>query len=149
VLHYFLFKVMKPEDAKMKIGPGELRFNTSRSSGPGGQNVNKVNTKVELRFNVKNSPSLSEEEKIIISEKLKNRISSEGDLIIVSQSERTQTGNKGKVLEIFFRLIASALTRKPTRRATKPTNTSKAERLKSKKIRSGIKKQRQIPDKES
>lgn len=125
-----------------KIDKKELRYLTSRSSGPGGQNVNKVNTKVELRFDVRGSASLNDEEKELILVRLKNRITSGGELVITSQTERTQSGNKAKVLSSFYKLIASALTIKPFRKATGPTKASRTERLKSKKLRGEIKKQR-------
>jgi ribosome-associated protein len=120
----------------------ELIFTTSRSSGPGGQNVNKVSTKVELRFNILKSLSLSESEKIIITAKLKKKINRAGDLIIVSQSERTQLRNKKKVIEKFYNLLSKALFIKPIRIKTKPTAGSKEKRLEVKKRRSVIKRSR-------
>ena len=133
---------MTPEEIKSRILPGEVKFSTSRSGGPGGQNVNKVNTKVELRFNVMKSLFLSdiEKDKILIS--LKKRINSEGELFITSQSERTQLLNKKKAEEKFFKLLASALTEKKKRKSTKPTRASKEERLDAKKKRSSTKKLR-------
>jgi ribosome-associated protein len=137
-----MLNTMKPEELKERIPESELRFSASRSGGPGGQNVNKVNTKVELRFHILNSLSLTETEKEKILTALKNRINSEGELLIVSQSGRTQILNKKKAEEKFFALLASALTVKPERRATSPTGASKAERLKKKKKRGIIKKLR-------
>lgn len=114
----------------------ELSFKASRSSGSGGQNVNKVSTKVELRFNVEESLLFTENEKDRILTKLKNRISSDGILIISSDSERTQLRNKKKAIEIFFDLLEKAL-RKPKKRIkTKPSKASKEKRLKEKKIQS-------------
>ena len=114
----------------------ELSFKASRSSGSGGQNVNKVSTKIELRFDVDSSLLLTDNEKDRIKIKLKNRISSENILIITSDSERTQLGNKKKAIEIFFDLLEKAL-RKPKKRIkTKPTKASKEKRLKKKKIQS-------------
>jgi ribosome-associated protein len=112
----------------------EFVFNTSRSSGAGGQNVNKVNTKVELRFDVLGSHLLTEEERKILLEKLKNRITDEGELFIVSQSERTQLRNKEKVIEKFYTLLVKALTPVKKRRPTKPTKSSKERRLTGKRI---------------
>ncbi|MBG0858671.1 MAG: aminoacyl-tRNA hydrolase [Bacteroidales bacterium] len=133
---------MKPEELKERIPGSELRFSASRSGGPGGQNVNKVNTKVELRFNVNNSTYLTEPEKEKILYALKNRITAEGDLLIVSQSERTQQGNRKRSEEKFFKLLASVLTINPERKATAPTKASRIERLGEKKQRSMIKKLR-------
>jgi len=124
----------------------EFTFSASRSSGPGGQNVNKVNTRVELRFTVNNSASLSEEEKARIFLKLANRINSEGELLLTSDSERTQLGNKQKTIERFFMLVEKALTIQPKRIKTKPTAASKLKRLYSKKINSLKKQYRKAPD---
>ena len=121
----------------------ELNFKSTRSSGSGGQNVNKVSTKVELRFDIDQSKILTEDEKIRIKQKLKNRISSENILILVSESERTQLGNKRKVIENFIKLIEKALQVDKPREKTKPTNLSKEKRLKEKRIKSEKKQLRQ------
>jgi len=110
----------------------ELHFSASRSSGPGGQNVNKVNTKVELRFHVASSTLLSDEEKILLIEKLLKKINSEGELILVSQTERSQMKNKEKVIEKFYSLLTRALTPRKKRKPTKPSQASKEERLEEK-----------------
>jgi ribosome-associated protein len=133
---------MTPEELINRINPAEFRFSASRSSGPGGQNVNKVNTRVELRFNIFNSPSLNGEEKALASAVLKNKINSEGDLLIVSQSERTQLQNKKKTEETFYRLVARALTPKTERKPTKPTAASRVRRIEQKKKRSLVKSMR-------
>lgn len=111
----------------------EFVYSASRSSGPGGQNVNKVNTRVELRFSVDNSQFLSAFEKSKIQFNLKNRINSEGELILVSQVERSQWRNKEVVTEKFFKLIDKVLTPTKKRIKTKPTKSSKLKRLESKK----------------
>ncbi len=112
----------------------EFIFNASRSSGPGGQNVNKVNTKVELRFNIPESSLLSAEEKEILLNLLKKKISSDGFLIIVSQSERSQLKNKEKTIEKFYTLLKKSLTPKKKRKPTKPGTAAKEKRLEEKRI---------------
>jgi ribosome-associated protein len=115
---------------------GEMQFSASRSSGAGGQNVNKVNTKVELRFNVMNSQLLNESEKQIITEKLANQINQEGELLLVSQTERSQLKNKEEVILRFYALLTKALTPRKKRRPTKPTKASKEKRLERKRNQS-------------
>lgn len=128
----------------------EMVFSASRSTGPGGQNVNKVSTKIELRFNIRQSQILTDAEKTILEEKLKKRINNSGELLIVSQSERSQLMNKEKAIDKFYDLLISALKVRKSRKATVPTIASKSARLKAKKIRSLIKKSRgntrNIPD---
>ena len=120
----------------------EFIFQASRSGGPGGQNVNKVSTKVELRFNVTNSALLSDDEKAIIAIKLVNKINNSGELILVSQKERSQLKNKENVIEKFHVLIEKALTPRKKRLSTKPTKASVEKRLESKRVQSKIKSNR-------
>jgi len=124
----------------------DLIYSTSRSSGPGGQNVNKVNTRVELRFNVAGSSLFDEEEKTKIQSVLQNRINKEGFLILVSQSERSQILNKKKVTERFYNLIDKVLTPVKKRKATRPTRASKERRIESKKLLSRKKALRKIEE---
>jgi ribosome-associated protein len=133
---------MKPEELKNRNLEDEFTYSTSRSSGPGGQNVNKVSTKVELRFNLNLTSNFSEKEKELIFNKLKNKINKEGELILVSQSERTQLMNKVDVTEKFYDLVSKALTLPLKRSSTRPTLTSKLKRLDSKRIRGSLKKLR-------
>ena len=111
----------------------EFQFQASRSGGAGGQNVNKVSTKVELRFNVLTSNLLDESQKALIQEKLKNQINSEGELIIVSQEERTQLRNKNTVIKKFRELLKKVLFIPKKRLKVKPTVAMIAKRLDSKK----------------
>lgn len=124
----------------------EFTFSTSRSSGPGGQNVNKVNTKVELRFAIRDSINLNEAEKHKVFTHLKNRINNEGELIIVAQSERSQLKNKEIVIEKFYQLLTTALKPVKKRKPTKPSKSSIEKRLKFKKIKSDIKQKRKKID---
>ena len=123
----------------------EFLFSASRSSGPGGQNVNKVNTKVELRFSIPGSILLSDEEKDLVLEKLKKKINSEGELILVSQAERSQLKNKEKVVGKFYILVSRALTPRKKRKPTKPSNASKEERLETKRKHAEKKERRKNP----
>jgi len=120
----------------------ELQFFTSRSSGPGGQNVNKVNSKVEVHFNVRNSSLLEDDEKELIQKKLESKITSEGILVVVSQRDRSQLTNKEDAINKLYALINKALKPERPRRATKPTRSSVEKRLNSKKIKSLIKQAR-------
>jgi ribosome-associated protein len=123
----------------------ELTFTTSRSSGPGGQHVNKVNTKVELRFDINNSALLGDEEKAILIDKLKNKINKDRVLIIISQHSRSQIKNKEKAIEQFYRLVEKALTPTKKRIATKTPARVHRKRLENKLKRSEIKELRKPP----
>jgi len=120
----------------------EFKHKALRSSGPGGQNVNKLNSKVELRFNIQESILLTVNEKVQLLKKLSNRINSLGELIVVSQTERTQLKNKQAAIERCYNLLNRALKQRKKRYKTKPTKASKLKRLKLKKERSEIKHQR-------
>jgi ribosome-associated protein len=133
---------MNKEELKNRNFESEFVFAASRSSGPGGQNVNKVSTKVELRFNIGITTMFTVEEKNRLLIKLKNKISKEGEHILVSQSERTQLLNKIAVTEKFYELVSKALTKALKRRPTRPTLTSKLKRLDAKRSRGFIKKMR-------
>jgi ribosome-associated protein len=123
----------------------EFEFSTSRSSGPGGQNVNKVNSKVTLKFNVAQSGILTQEEKDILLQKLHTRITTEGVLLLTSQDKRTQLDNKETVIQKFNLLVKKAFEKKKARKATKPSKTSVKKRIQSKKEHSEKKKWRQKP----
>jgi len=134
-----------PDSIKEQI-LAEVQFSASRSSGPGGQNVNKVNTKVELRFSVQESAVLDENQQQLILSKLKNRINNQGELLITSGAERSQWKNKEKATQKFFELIEKALTRPRKRKKTQPTVASRIKRLENKKKRGQKKLLRKPPD---
>jgi ribosome-associated protein len=133
---------MNPEELKDRNFENEFIFSTCRSGGPGGQNVNKVSTKVELRFSLISTSLFSETEKEIIFRKLKNKINKEGEMILVSQSERTQLLNKKVVTEKFYDLVSEALIIPVKRISSRPTLTSRIKRLEGKRNRGYVKKLR-------
>jgi ribosome-associated protein len=120
----------------------EWKFTMSRSSGKGGQNVNKLSTKVELHFDYLNSLLLTEVQKNLIAAKLGGFINKEGILKIVSQEDRSQLLNKRNTIEKFYDLMEKAFKKKKKRIATKRSKQSQLKRLKTKKIHSEKKKTR-------
>jgi ribosome-associated protein len=120
----------------------ELKFTASRSGGKGGQNVNKVSTKVELHFDYLNSALLTDEQKQLVAAKLASFINKEGILKIVSQEERSQFLNKEVCIRKFYLSLERAFRKKKKRIKSKPSRASKEKRLKSKKIHSEKKKLR-------
>ncbi len=120
----------------------EVEYRTSRSSGPGGQHVNKTESRVELLWSPQESDCLSEAQKLMIAGRLGNRITDEGVLILVSEKYRSQHRNRADVIERFLDLIQTSLVPVKKRRPTRPTRSSVEKRIKSKKIRGEIKKSR-------
>ncbi len=124
------------------ISSTDISFSFSRSSGPGGQNVNKVNSRVTLTFNVAGSPALSASQCQLVMSRLVNRINRRGILQLSSDIARTQAGNREEVINRFVKLMRQALYVQPVRRKTRVSRRAKERRLEMKKNRSQIKKLR-------
>jgi ribosome-associated protein len=126
----------------IQIDENEISFDFIRSSGPGGQNVNKVATGVQLRFHVNDSPGLPEDVKARLLIIARNRINAGGELIIEAKSERTQEQNRAEALLRLAELVRQAAHPPKPRRATRPTAASRVRRLEQKRRRSQVKQER-------
>jgi ribosome-associated protein len=126
----------------VSIPEDELVFRTSRSSGPGGQNVNKLNTRVTLLFDVAGSPSLAPEQKQQILHRLSNRVDRSGVLHVTSQQHRSQEANRRAAVERLQQLVQEALKPRPVRKKTKTPAAARERRLREKKRQSDRKQQR-------
>jgi len=127
---------------RLSIPEEELRFTASRSSGPGGQHVNKVASRVTLWFDVAHSPSLDDEQKSLIMNRLSSRVNKEGVLWVASQESRSQIANREAAVERFVGLLRSALKRRPVRKRRGIPAASKQRRLEEKKRRARVKQRR-------
>lgn len=128
------------------IADDELTLKTSRSSGPGGQNVNKLNTRVTVLFDVSASPSLSEDQKRRIAGRLSTRMDRHGVLHVVSQKHRSQEANRREAVERLRQLLREALTPVPVRRKTRVPAAARQRRLDEKRQRGNLKNQRAARD---
>jgi len=128
----------------LKIPTAELQFKTSRSGGPGGQNVNKLETRVEVLFDVANSPSIQEHIRQRLLNNLASQLDSSGILHVVAQDTRSQWKNKQLAIERLTDFIKSALIVRKKRIATKPTHAAREVRLRIKKARSQTKRMRKV-----
>ena len=131
-----------PINDELHIPMAELNFRFSTSSGPGGQHVNKSATRVTLLFDVANSPSLPEETRKRLLQKLANRLDKEGVLQLQVQSSRSQHRNRDTAVSLFQKLLAEALKKEKKRRRTKPSAAAREKRLAEKKKRSERKRER-------
>ena len=120
----------------------ETSYKTSRSGGKGGQNVNKVSSKVELLFSIASSALFTDEEKQLLTEKLQNRLNKDGYVQVICDEERSQYLNKEKAIERLISLLTRALQKPKVRKPTKVSKAAKAARLESKKINSAKKESR-------
>jgi len=136
---------MIPITRRIAIGESELHFAFVRSAGPGGQNVNKVATAVQLRFNVLRSPHLSEDVKARLRKIAGKRITTQGVIVIEARRHRTQERNRQDAIARLIELIRRAAVPPKPRRATQPTATARAQRLTEKRARSEVKRGRRSP----
>lgn len=120
----------------------ELRFQASRSGGPGGQHVNTSSTRIELWWDLAGSPSLTSEQRALLMSRLGSRLTEDGQLRLVSSDTRSQTRNKDAAIERLRQLVADALRPVKPRRKTKPSRAVKERRLKEKRQRSARKRER-------
>ncbi len=145
---------MVPDDRLLHVTPAlaipraELVFRATTGGGPGGQHVNRSATRVELWWNVEDSPSLSPEQRDLLLSRLAHRIDKRGRLRLVSGTRRSQTMNRDDVIGRFVNVVGSALAVKPIRRPTRPSRAAVERRLETKRRQSEQKRRRQRVDRE-
>jgi ribosome-associated protein len=129
-------------NSRLILPPGELHVTFSRSGGPGGQNVNKVATRVQLRFSVLESPSLGERRRALLLRQLGSRLTKGGEVIVHASSHRERGRNLEEARQRLAALLCSALQAPKSRKPTKPTRASKRKRLDAKRKRGDLKRSR-------
>ncbi len=129
-------------DDHLTIDDAELTFRTSRAGGPGGQHVNRTESRVEVRFDVASSPSLTDAQRARLLTALRSRLTGDGELVVVCQDERSQLRNKEIAVARLCAILARALHVDAPRRPTRPTRASKLRRLDGKTKRSNVKRMR-------
>lgn len=135
-------------NAQIAIPRRELRFSFVRSSGPGGQNVNKVASKAVLRWSIRSSAAISDELREQLALRLRRRVNDRGELIVTSQRFRDQTKNRDDCLEKLRILLSAAATRPRSRKPTRPTKASREARLNAKRVTAAKKRSRREPREE-
>jgi ribosome-associated protein len=127
---------------KVQVPLSELTYTASRSSGPGGQHVNTTDSRIQVRWNVLDSAALTETEKALVQNTLASRLTEAGDLILASDTHRSQRRNREEVIERLASLVREALIPPKPRKKTRPTRASKEKRLDEKRKKSRTKKDR-------
>lgn len=130
---------------RVRIPASEIALSYVRSSGPGGQHVNKTASKVQLRWNARTSTALSDEDRAFLERRLESKLTKEGELLVASERHRDQGRNVDDVLERFTLIVRRAIRRPTPRKKTRPSRASRERRLAEKRRRSDRKRQRRTP----
>lgn len=133
-------------DDHLTLPAAELRFETSTSSGPGGQHVNKTETRVTVVFDLERSEALSEEQRTRLRERLESRLTKAGELRVSAQSHRSQKANRGEAVERLAAILREALAPEPERKPTRVPRRAKRRRLEEKKQQAEKKRLREPPE---